>query len=122
MGLAAEDPGSAKSPQRLGRRRLFCQFIAEGQNDPCFPTVFRERFLTSRRVEVGVMWQRGVERGEIRSDIDREIGLDLIYGPVIFRLLTGHDPLNHNEAEAIVAAAFYGLRPRGWRRRRTGNE
>src|SRR5271170_689937 len=73
--------------------RLFCQFIAEGQSDPVFLSLFRERFLYARRNAARVMWQRGVDRGEIRKEIDGEIVLDLIYGPMIFRLLAGHGSL-----------------------------
>jgi len=75
-----------KSP--LGR--LFCQFIAEGQSDP------------------------GVDRGEIRKEIDGEIVLDLIYGPMVFRLLAGHGSLNDHESEAMVKAIFGGLRQPGY--------
>lgn len=89
--------------------RLYSQFIAEGQFDPAFLMQYRERFLQARRDEVRVMWKRGVERGEIRSKIDGDIALDLIYGAAIFRLLTGHSPLNDKEAEAMVDAAFQGL-------------
>ena len=56
------------------------------------------------------MWRRGVDRGEIREEIDSEIVLDLIYGPMVFRLLAGHGSLSDRESEAMVAAAFGGLR------------
>jgi hypothetical protein len=52
----------------------------------------------------------GIARGEIRSDVDGEIVLDLIYGPVVFRLLTGHGVLNDKQAEAIVATVFSGIK------------
>jgi AcrR family transcriptional regulator len=100
-----------KSP--LGR--LFCQFIAEGQSDPGFLALFRERFLYARRDAARVMWKRGVERGEIREEIDSEIVLDLIYGPMIFRLLAGHGSLSEREAETMVEAVFGGLRRPGYR-------
>jgi len=100
-----------KSP--LGR--LFCQFIAEGQSDPGFLALFRERFLYVRRDAARVMWQRGVERGEIRKEIDSEIVLDLIYGPMIFRLLAGHGSLSEQESEAMVEAVFGGIRQSGYR-------
>jgi AcrR family transcriptional regulator len=90
--------------------RLFPQFIAEGQSDPGFLALFRERFLYARRDTARVMWRRGVDRGEIREEIDSEIVLDLIYGPMVFRLLAGHGSLSDRESEAIVAAAFGGLR------------
>jgi AcrR family transcriptional regulator len=90
--------------------RLFGQFIAEGQSDPEFLALFRERFLYARRAAARVMWQRGVDRGEIRKEIDGEIVLDLIYGPMIFRLLAGHGAINERESEAVVEAVFGGLR------------
>jgi AcrR family transcriptional regulator len=98
-----------KSP--LGR--LFCQFIAEGQSDPGFLALFRERFLYARRDAARVMWRRGVDRGEIRKEIDSEIVLDVIYGPMIFRLLAGHGSLNDGESEAMIEAVFGGLRQPG---------
>ena len=90
--------------------RLFCQFLAEGQSDPGFLALFRERFLYARRDTARVMWRRGVDRGEIREEIDGEIVLDLIYGPMIFRLLAGHGSLSDRESEAVVEAVFGGLR------------
>ncbi len=89
--------------------RLFCQFIAEGQNDPAFLAQFRDRFLYIRRDAGRVMWRRGVARGEIRSDIDSEIVLDLIYGPMVFRLLAGHGSLGEQEASTMIAVIFEGL-------------
>ncbi len=47
--------------------RLFNQFIAEGQSDPGFLALFRERFLYARRDAARMMWRRGVDRGEIRQ-------------------------------------------------------
>jgi AcrR family transcriptional regulator len=95
--------------------RLFNQFIAEGQSDPGFLALFRERFLYARRDAARVMWRRGVDRGEIRNEVDGEIVLDLIYGPTIFRLLVGHGALSGREATAMVEAVFGGLRQPGYR-------
>ena len=89
--------------------RLLCQFIAEGQSDPEFLTLFRERFLQARRDAVRTIWERGVTRGELRDDVESDIGLDLIFGPMVYRLLTGHAPLDKANAEAMVAVAFRGL-------------
>lgn len=90
--------------------RLFCQFIAEGQSDASFLTLFRERFLFVRRDAARIMWRRGVDRGEIRDDVDSDIVLDLIYGPMIFRLLAGHGSISDSESEALVRAVFRGIR------------
>jgi hypothetical protein len=61
------------------------------------------------------MWRRGVDRGEIRKEIDAEIVLDLVYGPMIFRLLAGHGSLNDLESEAMIEAIFGGLRQPDYR-------
>jgi AcrR family transcriptional regulator len=98
--------------------RLFCQFIAEGQSDPGFLALFRERFLYLRRDAARVMWRRGVERGEIRKEVDSELVLDLIYGPMIFRLLAGHGSLGDAELEAMVTAVLGGIRRAGYRSRK----
>src|SRR3984957_17806406 len=84
--------------------RLFNQFIAKGQSDSGFLALFRERFLYTRRDAARVMWRRGVDRGEIREEIDSEIVLDLIYGPMIFRLLAGHGSLNDHESGGMIDA------------------
>jgi hypothetical protein len=97
--------------------RLFGQFIAEGQSDPAFLALFRERFLYARRNAARVMWRRGVDRGEIREEIDGEIVLDMIYGPMIFRLLAGHGSIGPRDSEAVVEAVFGGLRESKYRHR-----
>jgi AcrR family transcriptional regulator len=90
--------------------RLFGQFIAEGQSDRKFLALFRERFLYARRKAALVMWERGVERGEIRKEVDGQMVLDLIYGPMVFRLLAGHGSLSGRESEMVVETVFRGLR------------
>jgi AcrR family transcriptional regulator len=94
-----------KSP--LGK--LFGQFIAEGQSDPTFMALFREKFLYARRDAVRIMWQRGVLRGDIRKELDSELVLDLIYGPMIFRLLAGHGSLCQHDSVAMVEAILSGV-------------
>jgi AcrR family transcriptional regulator len=98
--------------------RLFRQFIAECQSDAVFLTLFRDRFLYPRRDAARVMWERGVERGEIRREIDGEIVLDLVYGPMIFRLLAGHGSLNDRESETMVETIFAGVREPGYSSRK----
>lgn len=119
--VAAPDTGSAELDFTLQLKsvtafytsslgRLFGQFLAEGQSDPEFLALFRERFLSARRDAARVMWQRGVDRGEIREDIDSDTILDLVYGPLVFRLLAGHGPVDEHAAETVISALFAGIR------------
>ncbi len=89
--------------------RPFGQFMAEGQSDREFECLFRERFLRPRREVVGVIFDRGVARGEIERNLDREIVLDMIYGPAILRLMVGHAPLDRVFTDALISALFRGF-------------
>ncbi len=85
------------------------QFVAEAQSDEEFASLFRERFLKPRRDATGVIFDRGVRRGEIDRNLDRELVLDLIHGPAIYRLMVGHAPLEDKMADEMVSILFGGL-------------
>src|ERR1700733_11273156 len=53
--------------------RILGQFVAEAQSDEEFASLFRERFLKPRREATGVIFDRGVKRGEIDEDLDRQL-------------------------------------------------
>jgi AcrR family transcriptional regulator len=101
---------------------IFSQFIAEGQSDKEFAALFRTRFLKPRREGVGVIFDRAVARGEINPNLDRELVLDLIYGPAVFRLMVEHAPLDREVAEAMITTLFRGLRKAAPQRGNTRRE
>ncbi len=90
--------------------RILRQFLAESQSDPEFAALFRERFLKPRREAIGAFLDRVMKRGEIDGTLDREVVLDLIFGPMIFRLMVGHGPLNRTAADAIISTLLRGIR------------
>ena len=89
--------------------KIFAQLIADVQTDPDGAGLFLERFLAGRRQAVRELWDRGLARGDIRPGVDVEIGIDVLFGPAIFRLMTGHAPLDPAAAAAIADAALDGL-------------
>lgn len=89
--------------------RIFGQFLAEAQSDSEFAALFRERFMKPRREIAGVILDRAVKRGEIDGSLDRELVLDLIYGPVIHRVMNMQAPFEPERAEAMVSALFRGI-------------
>ncbi len=70
--------------------------------------MFRDRFMKPRREAVGVIFDRAVKRGEINRNLDRELVLDLIYGPAILRLMVEHATLNRDTAEAVISGKKKG--------------
>jgi AcrR family transcriptional regulator len=89
--------------------RVFAQLVGEAQFDPLVHAELRDVFIQARRRVGRAIWDRGVARGELRADIDPEIGIDVVFAPAIYRLVTGSGPLNDAAAEAIVVAALSGL-------------
>ena len=54
-------------------------------------------------------FERAIARGEAPADLDVEVALDLIYGPLYHRLFHGHAPLNERVAVKVVDAALAGI-------------
>jgi hypothetical protein len=89
--------------------RIFGQFLAEAQSDSEFAFLLSERFMKPRREIAGVILDRAVKRGEVDRSLDRDLLLDLIWGPVIYRLLIMQAPFEPERAEAMVSALFRGI-------------
>jgi len=118
----APDTGSAREDLRALIRglvefyrgpsgRIYAQLIGEGQSDPQVRQELREHLIGPRRASIRASWDRGVQRGELRADVDFTTALDLMVGAAIFRLFIGHAPLDEHAADAIVDAALRGLAP-----------
>lgn len=96
---------------REGRGRAFAAFIAGAQTDPDMAAAFRDFWIRPRRSEFIHALEMRKARGELRTDVDLEIVVDLLYAPLYYRLLTGWGPLSDEYTDAITAAALKGLMP-----------
>jgi hypothetical protein len=88
---------------------VFAQLLAASVTDPAAAPYFREYFLDARRAAIGELWQRALDRGDGNPDITAATATDLLFGPLVFRLMAGHAPLTEEEADAISSAALHGL-------------
>ena len=92
--------------------RIFAAFMAEAQSDEHLAEEFRTRFLKHRRAAVNSIFQRGVARGQFRDNVNPDVAMDLIFAPIVYRLLAGHAPLSKALASELVDAAVNGLSKR----------
>jgi|SRR5579883_284271 AcrR family transcriptional regulator len=86
-----------------------CGLIAETQIDPSLVEAFREQFIKSRRQVTRTILERGIERGELRKGLNLELVIDAIYGPVWYRMLLKHAPLDDAFAEELVSFLIVGI-------------
>ena len=89
---------------------LMRSLIADAQTQDEIATAIREQWLRPRRAVAADLIRRGVAEGELRADIDVEVTLDLLFAPVYYRLLLGHEPMTDAFATATVQYVMTGLR------------
>jgi AcrR family transcriptional regulator len=97
---------------RSPRGRIVSAILAAGQSDRELIAAFRERFLKPRRRDAYETLRRGIRRGELRKDIDPDLLLDSLYGPIYMRFLIGHDRLTPEFVDSLCALVLGGARPR----------
>lgn len=95
--------------------RMTISLLGEAQHDTQLGSAFRTGWLEPRREAGREFLNRAIERGEIRADIDLEVVLDGLYGPVYLRLLFGHGPLDRPTIEALVDQVLQGIAPQDQR-------
>lgn len=90
--------------------KVINELIAEGQFDAKLAEEYRLRYFNPRRLDSRRILERGVQRGELKTDIDIEICMDLIYGPVFYRLLITGEVIDEAFIETLIRYVFAGIR------------
>ena len=88
---------------------VFAQLIAEAQYDPLVKAELHTHLVAPRRALMRTIWSRGVARGELRPDVDPDAAIDQLIGPMLYRLLLAHAPLDDASADAVVDGAMCGF-------------
>jgi AcrR family transcriptional regulator len=83
--------------------------LSEIASDPSIGDPFRATIVEARRAEVTRVIERGIARGDLRSDADPEVATELLVGPVYFRLMFG-GVLDLAFAERVVDSVMRGYR------------
>jgi AcrR family transcriptional regulator len=79
------------------------QIIAECQGDPRGLELLFQRFLGPRREAAGVTIKQAKCNGEIALDLPDDSIIDLIYGPIYYRLMLQHAPLDDVFANELLS-------------------
>ncbi len=76
--------------------------MAEAQSDRRFGEHFFRKLISVRRAALKEILAHGQARGELDGERDPELLADLIYGPLWYRLLLQHAPLNESFIEDLL--------------------
>jgi AcrR family transcriptional regulator len=91
------------------RGRQMTQMIAASESDSELSKQFRNTVILRCREEGRAILQRAIAEQHVRASINIEVALDMIYGPLFYRLLVGHAPLSAAFAKDLVDSALAGL-------------
>ncbi|BFT73994.1 TetR/AcrR family transcriptional regulator [Paenibacillus sp. P36] len=89
--------------------RVISELIGQGQMDSALIQVFREYYVKPRRSESAMILRRGIDRDELGKELDVESSIDLIYGPLFYRLLVSGEPLTEDTVKRMIYTVFNGL-------------
>jgi AcrR family transcriptional regulator len=102
-----------RSPRARG---LMPNLVGAMGRKPELAQAVREGFLAGRRAALTEVLRRGVERGDLRPDIDLDLALDVLGGPLFYRLLITGGPIDEQLAEGVADLILRGFAPSAPRR------
>jgi AcrR family transcriptional regulator len=93
---------------------LMPRLLAEASRDPELHAIFYAQLVEPRRRVARIALERARDRGELREDVDLELAIDMLAGPIIYRfLITGGDLAPAAvAAPRLLEALLEGLSPR----------
>ncbi|HWM84278.1 MAG TPA: TetR/AcrR family transcriptional regulator, partial [Kofleriaceae bacterium] len=98
--------------RRAGSARVLGSLMAEAQRNDDFRRSLREWLIDGRRAALLGLFERARTRGELASGFDPELGVDLAFGVMWYRLLIGHAPLDDALARSLAGAIARAARSR----------
>lgn len=120
-GLVLADSGDVRADLRLLLRGAVAELtdpVEEGflramyveiQQDPEIGRYYRERLLLPQRAAIATRLAMAAATGQLRADLDPELALDLLLGPIQSRWALGLGGLTEEYAEAVLDAVLNHL-------------
>ncbi len=84
----------------------------EAAHDPALADLYRERLDEPLREAKRQRLRSAQESGKLAPDLDLDVAVDLVWGPVLNRWLQRTGPLTVEYVDRVLDTALGGLRPR----------
>jgi AcrR family transcriptional regulator len=95
---------------RSRKGRIVSAMLGAGQSDSSLIAAFRERFMMPRRQEAYATLRRGIVRGQLEKNVDMDLLLDSLYGPIYMRFLIRHKSLTPEFVDGLCELTLGGDR------------
>ena len=82
--------------------KVFADLIAEGRNDPGLLSDLYEKHLGQRREALVAEIERGKQAGEFYAEVDSDLLVDSLIGPIYYRLLMKSAPLTEAYVDQLL--------------------
>ncbi len=92
--------------------RVMPALLAELSRSPELAAAFREGFVQPRRARVLEAVRRGVERGEIRAEVDPELVADAVVALLLHRFLVTGMEIDDDLPERLIDMLWSGISAR----------
>ncbi|MFF9453592.1 TetR/AcrR family transcriptional regulator [Streptomyces flaveolus] len=90
--------------------RTAADLLGESARNPALAESLRIAVLAPRRESAAAILRRAVDRGELPTGIDRELGTDLLISPLLLRLLIpGAPPADEAYLDTLTVVIVAGL-------------
>lgn len=91
-------------------RRIALDVLVETTRIPELAAGLQDAVAAPRRSAAATVLTRAIERGELPADLDRELGLDLLIGPLLVRLLFATDQVDDAHLDRLTNVIVTSLK------------
>ncbi|RAY15560.1 TetR family transcriptional regulator [Actinomadura craniellae] len=91
---------------------LYQDLIGEAQHDPEVAAALNQRFIAPQTADTLARLKRAMDQGQLAPDFDLDLAMEILSGPLYFRLLITQQPLTHAYIDRVLHAVFAGMSPR----------
>lgn len=86
--------------------RSVAAMVAAAQSETELAKAFRNEFIARNRDATRALLERCIADKAVAPPEDMELSLDLIFGPLFYRLLMGHAPITRGFVDQLLAAVI----------------
>ena len=88
---------------------LIRSLTAASVSDAAVGRALVDQWLAPRRAAVVELLIEGVRREEVRDGLDHDAVADVLFAPIYYRLMYGHQPIDDTLVEEIIAVCWPGI-------------